>query len=295
MLDDDNRISSVGKAVKDIDQLMHVRKMQTGGGLVQNVNGLSGAPLAQLRRQLDALRLAAGQGGRGLTQLHVGQAHIIERFDFSADGGHIFEEVYRFLHGHIQHIKNTLSLVLHIQGLAIIALAAADLTGHIHIGKEVHLDLDDAVAAAGLTPASLHIEAEPALFIAPCLRVGRGGEQIPDHIEHPGVGGGIGTGRAADGRLIDVDHLIQLINSLDPFIFSGNGSGTIQVSGQRLVEDLVHQRAFAGAGNTGHTGHHAERKTDVDILQVIFRSSFYRDPARGLSALRRNRNGKLAA
>ena len=63
MLDNDDRISSVGKAVKDIDQLVHVRKMQAGGGLVQNINGLSGAPFAQLRRQLDALRLSAGQGG----------------------------------------------------------------------------------------------------------------------------------------------------------------------------------------------------------------------------------------
>ena len=159
----------------------------------------------------------------------------------------------------------------------------------------MHLDLDDAVAAAGLAAASLHIEAEPALFISPCLCVGRGSEQIPDHVKHPGIGGGIGTGSTADGRLVDVDHLIQLIDSLDSFVFPGNGSGPVQVPRKRLVKDLVHQRAFAGAGNSGHAGHHAERKTDIDILQVIFRSSFYRDPARGLSALRRNRNGKLAA
>ena len=159
----------------------------------------------------------------------------------------------------------------------------------------MHLDLDDAVAAAGLAAASLHIEAEPALFISPCLRIGRGGKQIPDHVEHPGIGGGIGTGRAADGRLIDVDHLIQLIDSLNSFIFPRNGSRPVQISCQRFVEDLVHQRAFTGAGNTGHTGHHAKRKTDVDILQVIFRSSLHRNPARRLPALRRNRNGKLAA
>src|SRR5699024_8655225 len=100
-------------------------------------------------------------------------------------------------HGHVQHVKNALSLVLHVQGLTVVALSAADLAGYIHVGKEMHLDLDDAVAAAGLAAASLHLEAEPALFISPCLCIRRGSEQIPDHVEHPCIGSGIGTGRAA--------------------------------------------------------------------------------------------------
>ena len=40
-------------------QFMHICKMQSRSWLVQNINGLSGAALAQLCRQFDPLRLAS--------------------------------------------------------------------------------------------------------------------------------------------------------------------------------------------------------------------------------------------
>ena len=51
-----------------------------------------------------------------------------------------------FLYRHIQYIKDTLFLIFYIQSFPVIALSLTDLTGHIYIGQEMHLDLDNAVS-----------------------------------------------------------------------------------------------------------------------------------------------------
>ena len=62
-------------------------------------------------------------------------------------------------------------------------------------------------------------------------------------------------------------------------MFAGDAAGTVQFSCQVLVEDLIHQRAFAGSGHTGNAGHHAQRDLHIYIFQIIFLCSQYFDPA----------------
>jgi hypothetical protein len=52
------------------------------------------------------------------------------------------------------------------EGLAIVAVAFANIAGDIDIGQKMHLDLVDAVTAAGFAAAALDIEAEAAIFVA---------------------------------------------------------------------------------------------------------------------------------
>ena len=47
-------------------------------------------------------------------------------------------------------------------------------------------------------------------------------KKIPDHIKDARICCGIGTRRTTDGALVDTDHLIQLIRSIDPVMPSGN-------------------------------------------------------------------------
>jgi hypothetical protein len=71
VLDDDHRIALVHKAVDDLEQLADVLEMQAGGGFVEDVDGPPGRALLQFRGQFDALRLAAGQRRRRLSQPDV--------------------------------------------------------------------------------------------------------------------------------------------------------------------------------------------------------------------------------
>ncbi len=70
-----------------------------------------------------------------------------------------------------------LRLELHVERFAAVALAFADLAGDIDVGQEVHLDLDDAVALAGLAAAALDVEREAARTVAR-LRLRQAGETI---------------------------------------------------------------------------------------------------------------------
>jgi hypothetical protein len=68
----------------------------------------------------------------------------------------------RLLDRHVEHVGDRLALEQHLQRLAVVALALAHLAGDVDVGQEVHLDLDDAVALAGLAAAALDVEGEAA-------------------------------------------------------------------------------------------------------------------------------------
>ena len=59
---------------------LHVLEVQARGGLVQNVERPAGLALAQLARQLDALRFAARKRRGGLAQMNVAQTHVVQAF-----------------------------------------------------------------------------------------------------------------------------------------------------------------------------------------------------------------------
>ena len=152
--------------VYDIYPVSYTHLMEARGGLVQHVDGFSGSAAAQLGGQLDSLGLAAGQGRGRLSQADVGEANVVQCLDLPVDGLHILEEMQRFLHRHVEHIVDAFSFVFDLQRLTVVAFAAADLAGHIDVGEEVHLDLDDAVAAAGLAASAFFVEAEASLVVA---------------------------------------------------------------------------------------------------------------------------------
>ncbi len=77
------------------------------------------------------------------------------------------------------------ALELHLERLAIVALAVADVAGDVDVGQEVHLDLDQAVALARLAAAALDVEAEPAGLVAARLASGRPANQSRIWVKAP--------------------------------------------------------------------------------------------------------------
>ncbi len=79
----------------------------------------------------------------------------------------------------------------------------------------MHLDLDDAVALAGLAAPALDVEREASRRIAARLGFRQLREPFADRRESAGIGRGVRARRAADGRLVDVDHLVEMFDALD--------------------------------------------------------------------------------
>jgi hypothetical protein len=88
--------------------------------------------------------------------------------------GHGLEEADAFLDGHVEHVGDRLLAEVDLERLAIVALALADVAGDVDVGQEVHLDLDDAVALAGLAAAALDVEREAPRTVAARLRIPAG-------------------------------------------------------------------------------------------------------------------------
>ena len=63
MLNHKHRVACFHQLPQHLDELMHIRRMEARGWLIQHVNGAAGGNPRQLRCQLYALRLAAGKGG----------------------------------------------------------------------------------------------------------------------------------------------------------------------------------------------------------------------------------------
>src|SRR5690606_2981208 len=149
------------------------------------------------------------------------------------------------------------------------ALALADVAGDIDVGQEVHLDLDQAVALAGLAAAALDVEAEPARAIAPRLGLRQLREPVADRLEGAGLGGRIGPRRAPDRALLDVDDLVEVLQALDALV-AGRGVGRIvQAPRGGLVEGLDREGRLAAAGDAGDAGEGPHGDLARDALEVV--------------------------
>ncbi|STQ08152.1 Uncharacterised protein [Enterobacter cloacae] len=59
MLNDHNSVALIAKLMQNVEQLLDIRKVQTGGRLIENVQRLPGTAFGQLTRQLHALRFTS--------------------------------------------------------------------------------------------------------------------------------------------------------------------------------------------------------------------------------------------
>ena len=111
--------------------------------------------LAELARYLDALGLAAGEGGGGLSQTDVVEPHIFQYGKAAFEYRIIGEELAGLTYGHVQHFRDVQPPIADFEGFVIVALAPAHVAGDVHVGQEVHFHADLTVAAARLA-ASAH-------------------------------------------------------------------------------------------------------------------------------------------
>ena len=173
-------LPGVDEAVEHVEQLVDVVEVQAGRRLVEDVERPAGGALAQLLGELDALRLAAGQRRRRLAEVDVVEADAGQGLELLPDRRHVAEELERLADGQVEHVGDVLALVAHLERLAVVARAVADLAGDVDVGQEVHLDADDAVARARLAAPALDVEREAARLVAAHARLGQLREQLAD-------------------------------------------------------------------------------------------------------------------
>ena len=193
--------------------------MQACGRLVEHKqDALAAERLAAGRRgfgrtgqepgQLEPLRLAARQGGHGLAELDVFQAHIhdgLQRTDHIAVVG---KQLRRFAHRQVQHIGHVhvarmqrtqrLALDGDFQNFRPVAFAVAVLAAQIHIAQELHFHMLKAGAAAGRAAPVAAVEAELAGGVTALFRQAGRGKQFTQRVPSAHITDRVGARGFAD-------------------------------------------------------------------------------------------------
>ena len=180
MLDDDNSITAVNKFLEHLHENADVLKVETGGGFVEDIDGLARVFFGQFGSQFDALALTTGKGGGRLAYLDIAETNVLDGLDLVEDIGHVLEELHSLVDGHIEHIGNRLTFVAHLEGFAVITFAMTILARHLDVGQEIHLDSLISITAAGFATTTLDIERESARFVTTNLSLRQVYKQLTD-------------------------------------------------------------------------------------------------------------------
>src|SRR5215471_14456852 len=115
-----------------------------------------------MRRDLDPLRLPAGQRRRRLTEAEIPEADLVEHLQPPQHFRRAAEKRQRLADGEVEHLVNRPAAVPNFEHLRTETFAVALITGDEDVGQELHLDAHLALALTGFAPAAGHVEREMA-------------------------------------------------------------------------------------------------------------------------------------
>ena len=237
VLDHHHRVAGVDEAVQDLDEARDVGHVEPDGRLVEHVEGvvpfrpggasahalpaadarrLRGPGLGELGDELDALRLAAAERRTRLAEGEVAEPDVLQEAQRVVNAAVRGEELHRFVHVHREDAGDALPAEGDRQRLGIEAGSPAGVAGDPHVGEEAHRDPPHSLALARVAAPSAHVEGEASRPVSADAALGGLGEEAPDVIPHPHVGGGTGAGRLADRRLVHLEHPGYVLPSRQP-------------------------------------------------------------------------------
>src|SRR5579863_5229917 len=135
--------------------------------------------------------------------------------------GNVFYDFQGVFDGHVQQIGDGMAFVTNREGFGVVAFAAADFAGYINVRKKIHFDAAVAISLASFAAAAFHVEAEASWTISALAGFRKHGKKIAYGRENTAVCRRIRTRSAAYGGLIDLDNLIDVLDSFDGDVRAG--------------------------------------------------------------------------
>jgi hypothetical protein len=262
------------------------------------------AALGRLRQEpgnLQALSFTAGQRRHRLAELHVFETDVRQRLQRTHHLARVGEEDERLAHGEVEHLGHAQAhhraapgagggarsqrrrqihrgshapLDRHFQHLGPEALAVAIGAAQVDVGEELHLDVLEAVAAAGRAAAVAGVEAEHAGGVAALDREPRLGEQRTDAVPRADVARRVAARGLADRALVDHRYVGQPVVAEQAIECARRLGGLALGLAQCREQDVLHQRALARAGHARDHHQVVERELHRHVLQVVLARAF---------------------
>ncbi len=132
----------------------------------------------------------------------------------------------------------------------------------------------EARAAAGRAAPVARVEAERAGGVAALQGHRRFGEQLADLIEGADVACRVRARGLADRRLVDEDHIADLVRAAQRAIGAGRLGGLAEMARQGRMEHVLDQRRLARARDPRDADQPLQRNLDRDVAQVVLARAF---------------------
>ena len=125
MFDDDDGVSHIAEFEQDFEKLVDIVKVESCGGFIENIHGMTFGDPGEFGCELDALSFSSGEGGGGLSEGDVSEADFSEGAEPSVEGGERRKEFHRLIDRQIEDIGYIKFLIMNGEGLIVKSSAAA--------------------------------------------------------------------------------------------------------------------------------------------------------------------------
>ena len=152
MFDNYQGMASFDQRLESMEQSLDVMEVQTGGWLIEDEERRRLVFLADKVGEFHTLVLTTGESAGVLSELDIAQSNLLQRLELADDDAagieiahmvlefFIAEELYRLVHGHVEHIVHILSAEVNIQDVVLESLALASLALQHEVCHKLHLD-----------------------------------------------------------------------------------------------------------------------------------------------------------
>ena len=147
----------------------------------------------------------------------------------------ILEKGESLIHSQLQYLGYILTLELDFQGFTIIALSLAHFTGNGNIRQKLHFNLNIPLATAGFTTATFNIEGEASGGVPSHPGFRDAGKKLSNGGKGSSISSRVAPGGTPDGRLVDIDHFINVLNAQDIITFACLLSGPVKCLCQLFI------------------------------------------------------------
>ena len=141
----------------------------------------------------------------------------------------VLKEINSLIYAHVENVGDVLAVISDFQSLTVISLTLTYVASNVDIGKEMHLDLVNAVACARLTASALGVKRESSCLIASLLCVRRLRIEPTYQIEKSDISRRITPRSPSYRALVDADDLIEVGITRDAFTLYLLLSGSVEL------------------------------------------------------------------
>ena len=258
MFDDEDGMTPFDEGVESLKQSLDIVEVQTCCRLVEDKQGGLLLLLTDEVGEFHTLVLTAGEGRGVLPQLDVSEPHFFQCLQSPDDGlGHLscllislfpclLEEVNGLRDGHVQHVVDVLPVKHHIEDVSLETVPVTSFTLQHEVGHELHLYRDHTGTLTLLAAAAFGVEREILGRESHLLRQRLLCIEVADGIIGLHIGGGVRTGRLADGVLVYELHMLHGVDvSTDAEVFARQVADFAEMTLEGGVEDAFDEARLA--------------------------------------------------